>query len=106
MNSVQIELREKLFDSFQELLEYRKTVSKNNDHGACSTFIGTMRDYNEGERVFAMQLEHYPGMTEKQLEEIVGEAHKTHEILDGLLFESLYKLSHANRIDKRYIRYL
>jgi molybdopterin synthase catalytic subunit len=85
MNSVQIELREKSFDSFQELLEYRKAVSKNGDHGACSTFVGTMREYNEGDRVFAMRLEHYPGMTEKQLEEIVGEARKTHEILDGLL---------------------
>ena len=39
--------------------------------------------------MFAMQLEHYPGMTEKQLEEIVGEVHKTHEILDGLLLHRI-----------------
>ena len=48
-----------------------------------------MREHNGGDRVFAMQLEHYPGMTEKQLEEIVGEAHKTHEILDGLLLHRI-----------------
>ena len=89
MSFVRIELREKSFDSFQELLEYRKTVSKNDDHGACSSFVGTMREYNEGDRVFAMQLAHYPGMTEKQLEEIVGEARKTHEILDGLLLHRI-----------------
>ena len=89
MSPVQIELRDTPFDSFQELFEYRTTFSKNGDHGACSTFVGTMREYNGGDRVFAMQLEHYPGMTEKQLEEIVGEAHKTHEILDGLLLHRI-----------------
>ena len=89
MSPVQIELRDSSFDSFQELIEHRKTVSKNRDHGACSTFVGTMRANNEGDEVFAMQLEHYPGMTEKQLEEIVGEAHKTYEILDGLLLHRI-----------------
>jgi molybdopterin synthase catalytic subunit len=89
MSSVQIELRDKPFDSFQDLFEYRKTISKDSDHGACSTFVGTMREYNEGDRVFAMQLEHYPGMTEKQLEEIVGSVCKTHEILHGLLLHRI-----------------
>ena len=89
MSSVHIELRDKSFDSFQELLEYRKTTSTNGDHGACSSFVGTMREYNEGDRVFAMQLEHYPGMTEKQLEEIVGDTRETHEILHGLLLHRI-----------------
>ena len=89
MSSVHIELRDKSFDSFQDLFEYRKTISTNGDHGACSSFVGTMREYNEGDRVFAMQLEHYPGMTEKQLEEIVGSVCKTHEILHGLLLHRI-----------------
>ena len=89
MSSVHIELRDKSFDSFQELFDYRKTISTNGDHGACSSFVGTMREYNEGDRVFAMQLEHYPGMTEKQLEEIVGEVRQTHEILHGLLLHRI-----------------
>ena len=89
MSSVHIELRDKSFDSFQELFEYRKGISANGDHGACSSFVGTMREYNEGDRVFAMQLEHYPGMTEKQLEEIVGEVRQTHEILHGLLLHRI-----------------
>ena len=77
MSPVQIELRDSSFDSFQELIEHRKTISEIDDHGACSIFVGTMREYNGGDRVFSMQLEHYPGMTEKQLEEIVGEACKS-----------------------------
>ena len=89
MSPIQIELRATSFDPFQELFEYRKTFSKIGDYGACSTFVGTMREYNGGDRVFAMQLEHYPGMTEKQLEEIVGAAHKTYEILDGLLLHRI-----------------
>ena len=89
MGPVHIELRDKSFDSFQELFEYRKAISTSGDYGACSSFVGTMREYNEGDRVFAMQLEHYPGMTEKQLEEIVGEVRQTHEILHGLLLHRI-----------------
>jgi molybdopterin synthase catalytic subunit len=42
--------------------------------GAIVTFLGLMRDLNEGERVESMTLEHYPGMTEKALEAIVADA--------------------------------
>jgi molybdopterin synthase catalytic subunit len=42
--------------------------------GALVTFVGLMRDINEGERVTRMILEHYPGMTEKSLTAIAQEA--------------------------------
>lgn len=42
--------------------------------GAVVTFIGLMRDINIGDRVEALYLEHYPGMTEHALERIVEEA--------------------------------
>jgi molybdopterin synthase catalytic subunit len=92
MSSVKIELRNSSFDSFQELVEYRQTHSKTSDYGACSTFVGRMREYNEGDRVLAMHLEHYPGMTENQLEEIVAEVCKTYEILNGLLLHRIGKV--------------
>jgi len=38
------------------------------------SFIGLMRDLNQGDQVTSMTLEHYPGMTEKALADIVGEA--------------------------------
>lgn len=44
--------------------------------GAQAMFVGSMRDFNEGEAVEAMVLEHYPGMTEKALAEIDAEAGK------------------------------
>jgi molybdopterin synthase catalytic subunit len=42
--------------------------------GALVSFLGVMRDLNEGEQVSGMFLEHYPGMTEKSLQAIVAEA--------------------------------
>lgn len=42
--------------------------------GALVTFVGLMRDMNEGDRVSGMNLEHYPGMTEKALAAIADEA--------------------------------
>ncbi len=44
------------------------------DVGAIATFIGLVRDLNEGSAVSAMTLEHYPGMTERALEAICAEA--------------------------------
>ncbi|MBY4946761.1 molybdopterin synthase catalytic subunit MoaE [Cupriavidus respiraculi] len=38
--------------------------------GAVASFIGTVRDVSDGSEVRAMELEHYPGMTEKALEQI------------------------------------
>jgi molybdopterin synthase catalytic subunit len=42
--------------------------------GAVVTFVGTVRDMNDGAQVAAMELEHYPGMTERALEDIVEQA--------------------------------
>jgi molybdopterin synthase catalytic subunit len=51
--------------------------------GAVVAFIGLMRDMNDGERVSAMTLEHYPAMTRKALEAIADEAQRRWS-LEGL----------------------
>ena len=43
--------------------------------GAVVSFVGTVRDMNDGDRVAELELEHYPGMTERSLEDIVEQAH-------------------------------
>lgn len=53
--------------------------------GATASFVGTMRDFNEGNSVSAMTLEHYPGMTEKQLEEVISDARAQWDIIDALI---------------------
>ena len=42
--------------------------------GAVATFVGSVRDINEDDRVSVLHLEHYPGMTEKELGRILDEA--------------------------------
>ncbi len=48
--------------------------------GAVCSFVGTVRDRNDGLSVSTMELEHYPGMTEKSIESMVDEAHKRFDI--------------------------
>ncbi|TQK08192.1 molybdopterin synthase catalytic subunit MoaE [Herbaspirillum sp. SJZ107] len=42
--------------------------------GAVVSFVGTVRDMNDGDQVAELELEHYPGMTERSLEDIVEQA--------------------------------
>ena len=48
--------------------------------GAVCAFVGTVRDRNDGSQVSAMELEHYPGMTEKAIEAMIDEAHRRFDI--------------------------
>jgi molybdopterin synthase catalytic subunit len=48
--------------------------------GAVATFIGTVRDRGDGGAVQAMELEHYPGMTERAIESMVEQARSRFEI--------------------------
>ena len=54
-------------------------------YGALATFVGTMRDSNEGDQVVSMRLEHYPEMTEKQLEKIISDASEKWPLIDALI---------------------
>ena len=50
--------------------------------GATDVFVGWMRDHNEGDNVATMFLEHYPGMTERELERVAQESVDRHQLLD------------------------
>ena len=49
--------------------------------GAVCSFVGTVRDRNDGSRVASMELEHYPGMTEKSIDAMIDAAHQRFDIL-------------------------
>jgi molybdopterin synthase catalytic subunit len=59
------------FDLGQELARLRENDAR---VGAVVSFVGTVRDLNDGAAVSQMELEHYPGMTERALEDIVAQA--------------------------------
>jgi len=48
--------------------------------GAVAAFVGTVRDRNDGQGVSAMELEHYPGMTERAIEAMIDAAHARFDI--------------------------
>ena len=80
-----VELSTAAFDPWQRLVAYQGEHLRRAGFGATAVFVGTMRDFNDGEPVDGMVLEHYPGMTERQLEKIVRECTGEHEVLEVLL---------------------
>ncbi len=81
-----IEIRAGAFDPWRELADFQQQMTgKCGKYGATTVFVGTMRDFNEGDEVRGMFLEHYPQMTEKYLEKITLEAAQRWELLDMLI---------------------
>ncbi|MCL4184437.1 MAG: molybdopterin synthase catalytic subunit MoaE [Burkholderiaceae bacterium] len=68
------------------------------DVGAVASFIGTVRDLNEGAGVASMTLEHYPGMTERALEDICAQARRRWNILDALVVHRYGRLAPGDQI--------
>jgi molybdopterin synthase catalytic subunit len=66
--------------------------------GAVASFIGVVRDLNEGDHVATLTLEHYPGMTEKSLEAIVAEAKSRWDIFDALIVHRVGDLRPLDQI--------
>ncbi len=60
--------------------------------GALVSFVGLMRDINEGDTIRTMTLEHYPGMTEKALEAIVTEAHARWDLIGSRVIHRVGEL--------------
>lgn len=80
-----VELKTTEYDAWAELKAYEQAALTAGQYGACCAFTGTMRDFNEGDDVKAMTLEHYPGMTESQLDAIVADAKAKWPLIDALI---------------------
>ena len=81
-----VEICQEAFDPWIKLADYQSQIlGHQGKFGATATFVGTMRDFNEGDDVQSMFLEHYSGMTEKQIENIVAEAAKKWDFLDSYI---------------------
>lgn len=88
-----IELREQPFEPWAELAKFHRSRSDlSGKHGANAVFVGTMRDYNEGDTVRSLFLEHYPGMTERELERLCRECIDATDVLELLV---LHRIGHV-----------
>jgi molybdopterin synthase catalytic subunit len=68
------------------------------DIGGLASFVGLVRETNEGERLVAMTLEHYPAMTEKRLAEVEAEARKRWPLQASLIIHRYGRLTPGERI--------
>ena len=96
---MKIEILNDKFDPWQAIVEYKRNDLQNNPSiGASSVFLGTVRDFNDDEKVESLFLEHYPEMTEKYLSQLVNEAIKKHKIIDGLVIHRVGNLKPTDPI--------
>ncbi len=66
--------------------------------GAVVSFVGTVRDINDGSAVSALELEHYPGMTERAIENIIDEARSRWHLLGVTVIHRIGRLRAGERI--------
>ena len=71
--------------------------------GAVCTFVGTVRDTraltgHSGDEVQAMELEHYPGMTEKAIEAMIDEAHRRFDFYQARVVHRIGRLLPSDQI--------
>jgi molybdopterin synthase catalytic subunit len=83
------------FDAGLELAQLRRARK---DVGAVVSFIGQVRDFNEGDTVSQLSLEHYPGMTEKALAAIAAQAQSRWDIVDTLIIHRVGTLQPLDQI--------
>ncbi len=83
------------FDLTTEVAQLR---ARNPAIGAVACFVGTVRDLNDGSTIASLELEHYPGMTEKALEAIAAEAQRRWAGIEVLIVHRVGKLAPLDQI--------
>lgn len=83
------------FDAGREIAMLREG---NPQVGAVAAFVGVVRDMNDGSVVAGMTLEHYPGMTEKAITEIIGQAKARWKIFDVTVVHRIGQLKPLDQI--------
>ena len=91
--SIRISVQEQAFDTGKEV-----TALQIPGVGGVSVFVGVVRDINEDAQVSGLYLEHYPGMTEKQIEKIVREAMSRWEIKSASVIHRVGQLEPGDEI--------
>jgi molybdopterin synthase catalytic subunit len=85
-------------EDFDPGLELAKLTKGRHDIGGAVSFVGLVRDMAGGAKIGAMTLEHYPGMTEKQLGEIEAEANRRWPLSASLIVHRYGRLEPGDRI--------
>ena len=79
-------------EAFDVGAEYQALKARRRDIGGFALFVGSVRDDSGGEKVSAMTLEHYPGMTESALADIETQAKARWDLVDVLIIHRFGRL--------------
>ena len=90
-----VRIQSEEFDAGVEMAAMRRG---NPAIGAVASFVGVVRDVNEGDAVAEMTLEHYSGMTEKAIEAIIGQARGRWNVIDALVVHRVGLLKPTDQI--------
>lgn len=85
-------------EDFDLTTEIKNLRAGHKDIGAVVSFVGTVRDLNEGDDISILELEHYPNMTEKALEDIRLEAHQRWNLQTSLIIHRIGKMLPCDQI--------
>ena len=90
-------------EDFDLGLELERLRERDLRVGAVCSFVGTVRDTraitgSAQDEIRAMELEHYPGMTEKAIEAMIDEAHKRFDFYDAVVVHRIGRLLPADQI--------
>jgi molybdopterin synthase catalytic subunit len=92
---VRVKVQEKDFDVGAELAAL---MNETPGAGAAVTFSGCVRGEDAGGAISALELEHYPAMTEKKLQEIAAKAVERFGLQNALIIHRFGKLAPGERI--------
>jgi molybdopterin synthase catalytic subunit len=95
MTGARVSIQTEDFDLQKEVAALRASDAR---VGAICSFIGTVRDRNDGSAIASMELEHYPGMTEKAIEGMIDEAHRRFDILGARVIHRVGLLQPLDQI--------
>ncbi|HEY2254390.1 MAG TPA: molybdenum cofactor biosynthesis protein MoaE, partial [Variovorax sp.] len=95
MSASRVSIRTGDFDLQEEIAALRAGDAR---VGAVCSFVGTVRDRNDGSSVASMELEHYPGMTERAIEAMIDEAHRRFHILGARVIHRVGLLAPQDQI--------
>ncbi len=85
-------------DDFDVGVQLNQLRLANPNTGALVSFVGQVRDINDGDVINTLTLEHYPGMTETALQAIEAEAKSRWDIMDSLIIHRVGTLEPLNQI--------
>jgi molybdopterin synthase catalytic subunit len=95
MLNIHISVQKAPFDPGNEIRDLRRA---SRDVGGLVVFVGVVRDTNKDDRVSGLYLEHYPGMTEKQIQAIIDEAQSRWDLRAVSVIHRVGQLQPADEI--------